>query len=841
MKGALAVATTRNARKKKASRKRNDSKKTDAKKRTYKPYKNVVIVESPVKRKMIGWMLGDNYRVVATGGHFRSLFNRTPYQEPPGKETWNMRGIQERDVAEIKKEITEFLKVHPKRKSSEPLYPETNYGRYLGVDVEEGYEPWYYVTKPSQLDYIREAVKLLPKNGKVYLATDPDREGEGIAWHLEQMLDDDLPQGGQFRRMVFHAVTKKDVVEAVKKAKPHLDEGLVSAYRSREVLDQVVGYTTSRALWFLGIKGKHISLSLGRVQMAALELLMRDEEKTLQTVPNLGHKVGFALRADRITFEGSATTDEPLRNKTQFKREVAGRPSTVTSFSSKTEDKWPRPAHTLAAFQQDMYFNEKVRAKEALRLAQYLFEAGVISYPRTDSPSLSAGAFWPLKDAAKKLKLKARSAPPTFSSKRANAQEAHEALHPKKGKLFDLMVEYLKKDPTRKKDFAQWVNGKIKGFNVKALRAYEIIFRRALAASLLPAKLETRRAELANPALPDSSIVAESKKLKVAGWYAIWPYYNPETKHRLPVLKKGQKVKTAVDSVENYVQPLYRPSAQDLVSKLDELDIGRPSSTASMLETLERRGYVSRGMSRFGAFVTSLAREAYKSSLALDLTVEMDRRLNELAASGDEFGYATDELLNRFLEPVLDSLESSRDLAHRVGGGLKKLDAYFDATRNKLGIIAGLGLSRDGKLLELLNQTHPVLEWYGHGSLLYATETITDDSGFALLIWRSDEGVRIRLYYLYPNEEGIPMVGMVSSLVAPKKTPLKRVLNIYRGLIEGLDGKPLSYLDAWLRFINWVKKSPDGQFDLDGFFPTMRQVEGSNSIQALVFWSEDDE
>ncbi len=834
------MATTRNARKKKASGKRkNDSKKTDAKKRSYKPYKNVVIVESPVKRKMIGWMLGDDYRVVATGGHFRSLFDRTPYQEPPGKETWNMKGIQPRDVEEIKEEITEFLKVHPKKKSSEPLYPETNYGRYLGVDVEEGYDPWYYVTKPSQLDYIREAVKQLPKKGKVYLATDPDREGEGIAWHLEEMLDSDLPQGGQFRRMVFHSITKKDVVEAVKKAKPHLDDGLVSAYRAREVLDQVVGYTTSRALWFLGVKGKNISLSLGRVQVAALELLMRDEEKALQTIPNLGHKIGFALRADRTSFEGGATTEEPLRNKTQFKREVASQPATVSAFSSKTEEKWPRPAHTLAAFQQDMYFNERVRAKEALRLAQYLFEAGVISYPRTDSPSLSPAAFWPMKDAAQKLKLKARSAPPSFTSRRANAQEAHEALHPKKGKLFDLMVEYLKKHPTRSKDFAQWVHGKIKGFNVKALRAYEMIFRRTLAASLLPAQLETRRADLAHPALPDNLIVAESKKLKVTGWYAIWPYYNPETKHRLPVLKKGQKVKAQVDSIENYVQALYRPSAQDLVSKLDELDIGRPSSTASMLETLERRGYVSRGMSRFGAFVTSLAREAYQSSLALDLTAEMDRGLNELAASGDEFGDATDELLDRFIEPVLASLDSSRDLAHRLGTGLKKLDDYFNDTRNKLGVITGLSLNSDGKLLELLKQTHPVLDWYGHGSLLYAAETITKDSGFALLIWRSEEGVRVRLYYLYPNDHGTPMVGMLSSLVAPKKTPLRRVLDIYRALIEELDGQPLTYLDAWLRFISWVKKNPDGQFDLDGFFPTMHQVDGDNSVQALVFWSEE--
>lgn len=828
------MATTKRARKKKASKKRkNRKKKSDAKQRSYK---HIVIVESPVKRRQISWMLGSDYLVLSTGGHFRSLFDRTPYQEPPGKETWNMRGVQQRDQAVIKEEIEEFLKEHPKSKGSDPLYPETNYGRYLGVDVSDGWEPWYYVTKPSQLDYIVEAVKKLKKGGKVYLATDPDREGEGIAWHLKEELEPVMPRGAQFKRMVFNAVTKKDVVEAVKKATPKLDPGLVAAYRTREVLDQTVGYTTSRALWFLGVKGKNISLSLGRVQVAALELLMRDEEKAIQKLPKIGHSVDFLFKNQKAKFRGSATTPQPLTNKAKFEREVATKRATVLSFKSTVEEKWARPAYTLAAFQQDMYWNFKVRAKEALRIAQYLFEAGAITYPRTDSPNLGASSFWELKDAAKKLKLKPRSAPPSFKSKRANAQEAHEAIGPKKGKLFDAMVEFLKKN-NPKKDFGEWAKGKVKGFNVKALRAYEMIFRRALSASLMPAELETRKATLEHPALPDTVITAESRKLKSPGWYAIWTYYSPETKYRLPVLKKGETVKSKVENIENYVERIYRPSAQDLVSKLDELDIGRPSSTASMLETLERRGYVSRGMSRFGAFVTSLAREAYQSSLALDLTAEMDQGLNDLAAGGT-WGHSSDKLLDDFVGPVLEGLPNSRDLAHTLGTKLKKLPDYFKNTRNKLKAIDGLKLATDQKMLQLLKQTQPVLDWYAHGSLLYAGAPITKDSGYALLIWRTEHGVNIRLFYLYPNERDEPMVGMISSMVPAKKTPLKKALNLYRDLIDEFDGERLSYHEAWLWFTDLLLKHPEAKFDLDGFFPTMKRVEGDDSIYSVVFWEE---
>lgn len=796
-------------------------------------WKYLVIVESPVKKRTISRFLGSKFCVVATGGHFRGLFNRTPYQEPPGKETLDVSGFRKDDQKTIKFQIQEFLKQNKPASNPEPLKPETNAPRYLAVTTtENGYRPWYYITNPGFVQYVNGLLKEKP-DATIFLATDPDREGEGIAWHIVDVLAPHHPNV-TFKRMIFHAVNKYDIQRAIKNASDHLSSGLIEAYKSREILDQIIGFCASRALWYMNRgKNRKTSLSLGRVQVAGLELLMREEERALQTIPAIGYRLkirGKTKSKKQFIFE--TIMKDPAYTLDTLKTRVPKQKAEVLSFEKDKELKHARPAYSLAAYQQDMYRFNRVGAKQALSVAQYLFESGAISYPRTDSIRMTGGTFKKFVEVAESLGAKTSASPPNYKSKRKNAQEAHEALVPKSHKLFDLMKEYLTK--SSKDSFAKWAAGKVKGFNANALEAYELIFRRTLCAVIRPVGISCRKAIFSHPEIGER-IEVETTTVKVPGWSEFWKYEIFDSETKLPELGGGEIVSFSIVSGEPWTEDIIRPGAQSLVRSLDQLGIGRPSSTASMIDTLERRGYVNRGMSLFGALVTSMARECYRDSLDVDTTAAMDEKLNDLALIETQTDRAGAQLLDHFIGPFCEKLDKARDFAKAFEEILRNMgESYSGISRDKLTIVSNTNVKANKGLAGVL---HPVSsEWNHYGSLVYRVESLSNKSGFLCLSWKEGKVIWCRYYYLYSTPLGEEMTGVLTLRTDSGPEGEKDLVEMMKYVEPYLDGKPLGFIAAWKLFSKLLtKRSRHAEFDLHGFFPTLKREKGSGSIHQWVF------
>ena len=480
--------------------------------------KNVVIVESPAKASTIEKFLGEDFLVTSTYGHIRDL--------------------QKKDK---------------------------------GIDIENNYAPQYIIPEEKKAR-VKELKKLSDKSETVWLATDEDREGEAIAWHLKEVLE--LPEE-KIRRIVFSEITKPAILEAVKNPRG-IDYNLVNSQQSRRILDRLVGFELSPILW----RKVRPKLSAGRVQSVAVRLIV-DREREIDS---------FTTQS-RFKVTGNFVVTDKKGKKSEFKAEVSDYFDTqkeaedflekcktseflVESLEKKPAKKSPSPPFTTSTLQQEASRKLRFSVARTMLVAQKLYEAGKITYMRTDSVNLSDLALNAAEQQIKTEYGKNYSHKRKFKTKSKTAQEAHEAIRP---------TDFSKETETGSKE-------------EKAL--YELIWKRAIASQMSDAQLERTTLKI-NVSNAKKMFVAKGEVIKFDGFLKVYLESTDDENGEngdggiLPDISKGEKISfTEIAATQRYTRPSARYTEASLVKKLEELGIGRPSTYAPTISTIQKRGYV---------------------------------------------------------------------------------------------------------------------------------------------------------------------------------------------------------------------------------------------------------
>ena len=485
--------------------------------------KNLVIVESPAKAKTIEKFLGSDYRVLSSQGHIRDI-------EGTGKHN-------------------------------------------IGIDFEHGYTP-NYVLEPSKLHLIDTLRKEAGKADTVWLASDEDREGEAIAWHLKEVLK---LQQANTHRIAFHEITETAIKDAI--AHPRdIDYNLVNAQQARRVLDRIVGFELSPVLW----RKVSAGLSAGRVQSVAVRLVVEREREIEQFTPTAQYKVsadftGKDRQGDKVTrhteLNHRFATEQEAR---EFLTSCANSTFTIQSIQKRPVRRTPAAPFTTSLLQQEAARKLHFPVSKTMRLAQSLYEAGHITYMRTDSVNLSSLAIGTAKkqiiDTYGAEYHKARN----FHTTTKGAQEAHEAIRP------------------------TYINHVTAGNNEDERRLYDLIRKRTLASQMADAELEQTRMEIATAA-STYLFVASGEVVLFDGFMRAYVQSTDDDSEQeatglMPAMAEGDVLKLdKCISRESFTAAPARYNEATLVKKMEELEIGRPSTYATIIETIQARDYVQRG------------------------------------------------------------------------------------------------------------------------------------------------------------------------------------------------------------------------------------------------------
>ncbi|MDW0111792.1 type I DNA topoisomerase [Sporosarcina saromensis] len=532
----------------------------------------LVIVESPAKAKTIERYLGKKYKVRASIGHLRDL-------------------------------------------------PRSQ----MGVDTENNYEP-KYITIRGKGPILQELKKDAKKAKKIFLAADPDREGEAIAWHLAHQLGVDIESDC---RVVFNEITKDAIKGSFKNPRP-IDMHRVDAQQARRVLDRLVGYNISPILWKKVKKG----LSAGRVQSVALRMIIDRENEIKGFTPEEYWSITGQFTKNSKVFEATFYGDENKKIKLENRQqvdEILSRMTedefTIVNLVKKERRRNPAPPFTTSSLQQEAARKLNFRARKTMMLAQQLYEGintgkegivGLITYMRTDSTRISDSAKGEAVEYIEKMygnefvatsKVKAKES--------ANTQDAHEAVRPTSVlRPPDAMKAFLSRDQ---------------------LRLYKLIWERFVASQMAPAVLDTVTADLMNG---DVKFRATGSEVKFPGFMKV--YIEGEDDHEekkdgiLPPLEKGERIKgTAIEPKQHFTQPPPRYTEARLVKTLEELGIGRPSTYAPTLDTIQKRGYVTLDAKRFvptelGEIVHQAVHQYFPDIIDIEFTAEMEKNLDDV-------------------------------------------------------------------------------------------------------------------------------------------------------------------------------------------------------------------
>jgi DNA topoisomerase-1 len=529
---------------------------------------HLVIVESPAKAKTIEKYLGGDYRVLASYGHVRDL---------PAKDG--------------------------------------------SVDPEQGFAmEWEnYADKAKQLKAITDEAK---KADRLILATDPDREGEAISWHVQEVLAKRKALPQSVERVTFNAITKQAVTDAMK-APRGLDTDLIDAYRARRALDYLVGFTLSPVLWrkLPGAK------SAGRVQSVALRLIV-DREREIESFVAQEYwsitahleQDGQGFDARLVRWKGEKVDRLSIGNETDAiaaKQAVLDGNFTVESVETKPATRNPPPPFTTSTLQQEAARKLGFSASHTMRIAQGLYEDGAITYMRTDGVQMDGSAI----SAARKAVADRYDAgyvpdkPRQYQTKAKNAQEAHEAIRPT--------------------DF-----GKDRAGSGDHGRLYDLIWKRALASQMASARMERTTIDLVD-GTGRTALRATGQVVLFPGYLALYEEGQDdgqdEDGKRLPRLREGDKpAKKGVDAEQHFTQPPPRFSEASLVKRLEELGIGRPSTYASIIQVLKDRAYVRVEKNRFfaeesGRLLTAFLERFFEKYVAYDFTAELEEELDDVS------------------------------------------------------------------------------------------------------------------------------------------------------------------------------------------------------------------
>jgi DNA topoisomerase I len=550
----------------------------------------LVIVESPAKAKTIERYLGKKYKVKASMGHVRDL---------------------------------------PKSQ--------------MGVDINNGYEP-KYITIRGKGQIIKELKTAAKKAKKVFLAADPDREGEAIAWHLANMLELDIHSDC---RVVFHEITKDAIKESFQHPRA-INMNLVDAQQARRVLDRLVGYNISPLLWKKVKKG----LSAGRVQSVALRLIIDREKEIKQFQPEEYWTIQAEFVKGNETFAASFYGVDgekmDLKKETDVSsvlQRINGNHFVVKTVTKKERKRNPVPPFTTSSLQQEAARKLNFRTKKTMMIAQQLYEGidlgsegtvGLITYMRTDSTRISESAQQEAiayiesafgKEFVTQEKRKEK--------KSANAQDAHEAIRPTSAF----------RDPEKVKPY----------LTRDQFRLYKLIWERFIASQMAAAVLDTMSVELENGGVV---FRASGSKVKFPGFMKVYVEgtddQTEEQDRLLPDLQEGETVvSSTIEPKQHFTQPPPRYTEARLVKTLEELGIGRPSTYAPTLDTIQKRNYVVLENKRFvptelGEIVLELMLEFFPEIIDVEFTAKMEKDLDEIEEGKVEWVKVVDEFYREF-------------------------------------------------------------------------------------------------------------------------------------------------------------------------------------------------
>ena len=552
--------------------------------------KKIVIVESPSKSKTIEKYLGSDYIVTSSKGHVRDLATS-------GKEG-------------------------------------------LGVDVENQFLPKYVINKDKK-DVVKELKQLVKESDEVYLATDPDREGEAISWHLAQVLNVDMDKEN---RVVFNEVTKDAVINALQHPRK-IDQNLVKSQETRRVLDRIIGFKLSKLL-----QKKIKSKSAGRVQSVALRLIVEKEREIEAFVPQEYWKIKAEFEKDEIEFTGELAKYNnaklEIKNGEEANQiyeslnkefEVAN----VKKTTKKRESKLPFITSTL---QQEASSKLGYKAKKTMSIAQKLYEGvaledetvGLITYMRTDSTRLSdvfvKSAYEYIeekygKDYVGKVKV---------SKKTENVQDAHEGIRPTSAlRTPESVKKFLKPDE---------------------YKLYSLIYARAMASLMAPAKFDATSVSLMNNGY---EFKVTGSVMKFDGYLRIYGEYEKQNNELLPELKEKEMLESKkVEKTQHFTKPPARYSEAKLIKEMEELGIGRPSTYAMIIDTIQTRGYVELVDKAFkptetGILTSDRLTQYFNDIINVEYTAKMEHELDEIAEGEDDYVSALQSFMDVF-QPLLD-------------------------------------------------------------------------------------------------------------------------------------------------------------------------------------------
>ncbi|HGM5552330.1 MULTISPECIES: type I DNA topoisomerase [Pseudomonas] len=576
--------------------------------------KSLVIVESPAKAKTINKYLGNQYVVKSSIGHIRDL--PTSGSASASKEPAAKRG---------KAAAGEGPVLTPKEKARKQLVSR------MGVDPEHGWKAQYEIL-PGKEKVIEELRRLAKDADTIYLATDLDREGEAIAWHLREAIGGD---DSRYKRVVFNEITKKAIQEAFSEP-GELDIDRVNAQQARRFLDRVVGYMVSPLLWAKIARG----LSAGRVQSVAVKLVVEREREIRAFNP----EEYWEVHADLGTAKGSTVRFEVAREKGEAFKPLNEAQATAaleklksSSYSIvKREDKptssKPSAPFITSTLQQAASNRLGFGVKKTMMMAQRLYEAGYITYMRTDSTNLSADAVAMartyIEDEFGKKYLP--ETPNVYSSKEG-AQEAHEAIRPSD---------------------ANTTPSKLAGMERDAERLYELIWRQFLACQMLPAQYLSTTVSVA---AGDFELRAKGRILKFDGYTRVLPQITkPGDDDVLPDMAQGDAMKLIkLDPSQHFTKPPARYSEASLVKEMEKRGIGRPSTYAAIISTIQDRGYVTLHNRRFysekmGDIVTERLSESFSNLMDYGFTAGMEENLDDVAQGERDWKNVLDEFYGDF-------------------------------------------------------------------------------------------------------------------------------------------------------------------------------------------------
>ena len=619
--------------------------------------KNLVIVESPAKAKTIEKFLGSDYHVMSSFGHIR-------------------------DLAE----------------------------KGIGIDFENNYEPQYVVSTDK-----KKVVSELKKEAKlaevVWLASDEDREGEAIAWHLFEELK--LKQANT-KRIVFHEITKEAILHAIETPRS-IDINLVDAQQARRVLDRIVGFELSPVLW----RKVRPSLSAGRVQSVAVRLIVEREREINQFVPESAYRVNAIFKSQDIN-------GQPIELKTELQQRFATKEEalaflekcktsqfSIDSIVTKPAKKSPAPPFTTSTLQQEAARKLGFSVAQTMQVAQRLYEAGKITYMRTDSVNLSDLAIGTSK--AEIISMAGQKYVHTrrFNTKTKGAQEAHEAIRP----------TYMN---------AHTVDG-----TAQEKRLYELIWKRTIASQMSDAELE-KTSIFINVSNSEHKFVATGEVIVFDGFLKVYlestdDEQDAENDSLLPAMKAGEQLKpNEIVAQQRFSQKPPRYSEASLVRKLEELGIGRPSTYAPTISTIQNRAYVEKGdrpadqrnfnvlklkadkisdqiktentgaeksklfPTDIGIVVNDFLTENFPDILSFDFTANVEKEFDHIAAGKINWTKSIDRFYKKFHPIVEDTMKNSeRQVGERILGVDPVSGRQLSVKIGKFGPLAQIGTAEE--------------------------------------------------------------------------------------------------------------------------------------------------